>query len=111
VASSTGSTGSTGGSGSTGGAPHNPSGPLRAKRITSTSITLSWGAPKGGPAPTRYGIAELVQGNHQTIGIVRADKHQFTVKHLRPHHRYRFVVWSFSADNQSDGISGTWRTT
>jgi len=92
--------------------PHNPSGPLRAKRITSTSITLSWGAAKGGPpAPTGYGVAEVVQGNERTIATVSARKHQFTIRHLRPHHRYRFVVWSFTADNSSDGISGTWKTT
>jgi hypothetical protein len=61
--------------------------------------------------PTGYGIAELVQGNEQTIGTVRADRHQFTVRHLRPHHHYRFFVWSFTSTNESGSITGAWRTT
>lgn len=92
--------------------PHSPSGPVRAIRITTTSITLSWGAPRNGPQPTSYDIMRRLPGGSYTlIGSTRARTRQFTVRRLRPHTRYRFLVYAADAAGSSaNGPVGSFLT-
>lgn len=96
--------------------PGAPSGPLRATRITATSITLSWGAPKKGPRPSSYAISfELGPQAHSGWSYVytKGSKTTFTVRHLKPRTRYRFEVQSVNASGRIAGgnLGGPWVTT
>lgn len=87
---------------------------FRAAKITATSITLSWKAPKRGRRPAGYEIAELAPAHHGYIRIahLRTSRREFTVRRLRPRTRYRFRIESVSATGTvGRGTTGHWITT
>ena len=89
-----------------------PLGPLKATKITTTAITLSWRAPTSGPRPWVYGVFyDAGRRNGKLIGIT-SRKTTFVVRGLRPRTRYRFdVVDSDVNGNPGGDLVGPWMTT
>jgi hypothetical protein len=93
--------------------PNQP-GPLTASDITSSSITVSWTAPTGGPEITGYKVALLSNPLDPTSIIdlqeVGPEVLSFTFTPLPPETTFGFGVVAYNAAGDS-AASGTFATT